>query len=367
MGEQTKGFDLTAPTPDLPRQEPEQLPEDATFLGFSANTGAERAQIKLARRKQDIQALKDRFALSDQVIKKAQTYPEGEKRTKFLNNVSPSLERVFPGSSQQIRTFSEDKEGYQKVMKTLSNPRQKAIFEAHLQSGDTDAAMTFVEGLYNKTRGSSEFERLNAKRESEGLNPLEEKRVGVLAGSEMREGPRQSLSHRRKKQNEEFTLKLRKEAKSGTEHFSSMQTNISKALALMDSGDNQLSDSLLATVTSQITDPDIRAMAMFTQFDKSYGNVAERTLGGIKRFVSGARTDSDKAIIKETLENFRDAHVKPGVNKLKTEYRNLAIEQGYDPFEVVPPKSPEDIRDHQGISRDEKIRLLKRYYPEKFK
>jgi len=354
---------------------PSDLPEDRTVLGIQVVPAAKRAGIKLLREKQDIDKIKAQFDISTKVIQRAHSLPQGERRNKYLDNVTTSIERVFPGSSKRIRMFAEDKEGFQQVSKQLSNPKTRAIFNAHLESGDPTSAMDYIEGLYKKT-GGSEFERLVAEQELTGeLTPKQvkeakKKRVGVLSGLEMRKGTEESLSFRKRKQSDEFTLKLRKEANKGTEHFSNMETNISDALAIMDSGDNQLVDSTLAALTSQITDPDIRAMALFTKFDPSYGNVVERTISGINRFITGTRTDSDKAIIKETLENFRDAHVKPGINKLKTQYRNMAAEEGYDPFAVVPVKydtCDTEIRDYPGLTRDEKLSLMQKYCSHKFR
>lgn len=372
-----QGLDLTAPTPDLPK--PEVLPEDRTFLGFSDITSGERAKIKLAREKQNINKLNSMFGISSKVIGQAQTRKKGEEREKFLNTMLPRVERVYPGISKQIRIFADDSERFQELGRQLKNPTNQAVFQALGASGQHDKAIEFASKLSSGSkRGGSEFERLTQEQQEAGdlteekVKELKKKRVSVLAGTEMRRGPERSLEHRQAKQKQVFTKRLRKEATEGTEHFSSMEASISDAIAAINSGDIGVSDTLLNQILTGVSESsNIKAMAMFNQFDKSYGNVAERTVRSIDRFFSGTRSDSEKAKIQETLENFRDSHVRPGINKLKTQYRNLAIEEGADPFRVVPPKpgceNAGEIRDYPGITRDEKIRLLKRYYPECFK
>lgn len=365
------GIDLAAPTPDLPK--PEEFSEDRTFLGVQVVPAAQRAKIKLAREQQNVAKLNSMFDISSKVIGQAHTRKKGPEREGFLKNVLPRVERVYPGIGKQIRAFSDDPARFQELGEKLKDPKEQAIFKSLGSAGRFEDAIKYASQLSTKGKGSSEFERLIEQQQidenitASEAKDLKKKRVGVLAGSEMRRGPERSLEFRQSKQRQVFTKRLRDEATEGTEHFSTMETNISDALGVIASGDNQLVDSLLATITSQITDPDIRAMALFTQFDKSYGNVAERTLSTISRFIGGGRSESDIATIQETLENFRDAHVKPGINKLKTQYRNLATEEGADPFRVVPPKTPEEIRDYSGITRDEKLRLLKVYFPEMFK
>jgi len=376
FGQQSEGLDLTAPTPELPRAEPEQFPEDATFLGLSANKPAERAQIKLNREKQNLSKLESMFGIHDKVIKTAQTLDD-ERRIKYLDKILPSVERVFPGSSQTIRDFADDREGYKNLLKQFSDPKQKAILDTLGKSGDFAGVLKSAEGfLTKKATGSSEFERLRNQAEASELitekeaTRLTKKRVGVLAGTDVREGQKQSLQERRFSRKQKFTKSLRDEANEGIEHFAAMDTNISDALAQISSGNHGLSDTFLAQVLSQVKNTDIKALAMFQQFDKSYGNVAERTINSVGRFITGSRSEGEKATIQEVLENFRDAHVRPGVNKMKTQYRNLATEEGVDPFKVVPPKPgcqyAKEIRDYPGIDRDEKARLLKVYYSKCF-
>lgn len=360
------GVDLTKPLPDLPEK---NLPEDETFLGFNVVGPVTRSRIKQQREELNMKRLSRMFELSDRVIKTAQTLPD-ERRKQFLNKVLPSMEKVFPGSSDQIKIFSDDKGGYFNLLESISDPQARAQLEAFGRAGDFSGALTHLKTLSSK--GSSEFERgIETLLTVGDITPEEarkrlDKRSQVLAGEGIRAGQERSLDLRETKHERDFTAKLRKEANEGVEHFSNMNSSISDALAALDSGDNALADTLLAQVLSQVNDTDIRALQMFQQFDKSYGNVAERTINSITRFIKGDRSESEKAMIRETLENFRDSHVRPGVNRIKTQYRNMALEESVDAFKVVPPQTPEEIRDFPGISRDEKIRLLRIYFPERF-
>jgi len=142
LGQSSQGLDLTAPTPDLP--EPEVLPEDRTFLGFSDIKSGERARIKLAREQQNIDKLNSMFGISSKVIGQAQTRKKGEEREKFLNTMLPRVERVYPGISKQIRIFADDSERFQELGRQLKDPKNQAVFKALGASGQHDKAIEFA-------------------------------------------------------------------------------------------------------------------------------------------------------------------------------------------------------------------------------
>lgn len=145
LGQQSQGLDLAAPTPDLPRQQP--LPEDVTglFGGYVASP-AQRAQAKLLREKQNLQKLDKMFTISDKVISTSHTL-EGDKRTQYLNKMLPHVERVYPGISKQIKTFAKDKSGYQDLLKQISDPKERAIFETLGRTGKFDDALKYAISL----------------------------------------------------------------------------------------------------------------------------------------------------------------------------------------------------------------------------
>ena len=339
------------------------------------NTYHQMKQQKAADERQNalLQMQQEKFDLE-----KADVERKGNLKytAEFAQRVMPNLgnqQNTEQAIMQELQRVGKDSPNVQPLVQLLNVNRQNPELAKTLSLQSIEQArhenLIYDPERFSRERAvkGSEFERLEHKKNTSGLSTGEQKRYDVLSGLGMRRSEEESLGFRRDKQEEEFTFKLRKEAGEGTKHFSTMETNISDAIAAINSGDNALSDTLLAQVLSQVNDTDIRALQMFQQFDKSYGNVAERTMNSINRFISGDRSESETSMIKETLENFRDSHVRPGINKLKTQYRSMAKEEGYDPFKVVPPTSPEDIRDYQGAGREEKLRLLKLYFPNYFK
>ena len=221
--------------------------------------------------------------------------------------------------------------------------------------------------------GSSEFERnLAASIASGKLTPaqaaeLRRKRANVLAGAETTAAQDATQGRFETKEYRVETEGLRDEWREDREHFSKMDQSISGAMAALEAGDNQLADQLLAQVMTQVNDTDVRAYQLITNMDQSYGNVAERTYRAVARFISGARTPEEKAEILKTLATFRESHVNPGTQRMDRRYRMMAAGRKLDPFDVVPPRSAEDIRDAPGLTKDQKIRALKKWYPDQFR
>lgn len=259
----------------------------------------------------------------------------------------------------------EDKTPYAKI-----NP--KDYTSESLEVYERTGKVSDLEPIGNENIGGSEFERnLDELEGNKKITPEEKlayirKRVGVLSGAEQTEHQEITTGMRAAKEKARQTTALSNEATKGIEHFSNMNTSINGALAAIKSGDTKLSDILLTQVLSQVQDSKVRAFQMYKEFDTSFGNVAERTIRGVLRFIGGARTEEEKAQIAETLNNFREAHVSPGLNKLKNMYRDMARGRKLDPFDVVPPRSPEEIRDYPGMLKKDKVKYLKLYFPEKF-
>ena len=221
--------------------------------------------------------------------------------------------------------------------------------------------------------GSSEFERNLAHLLATGqitpaeANEMRRKRVGTRSGLETSAGQDKTHERFQTKEYRVETEGLRDEWREDREHFSKMDQSISGAMAALEAGDNQLADQLLAQVMTQVNDTDVRAYQLITNMDQSYGNVAERTYRAVARFISGARTPEEKAEILKTLATFRESHVNPGTQRMDRRYRLMAAGRKLDPFDVVPPRSAEDIRDAPGLTKDQKIRALKKWYPDQFR
>jgi len=224
-----------------------------------------------------------------------------------------------------------------------------------------------------KATGTSEFERtrdeLLAKDKitDKEADDLTKKRVGVLSGLEMRKGE-ETREDRYGKQNiQKATDTLRDDYSEGSEHLKKISNNIDAALAVMDTGDTELTDKLLAQVMSQVQDTDVRAFQMYAEFNKPFGNLMERITGQVSRFFQGSRTGKEREVIAQTLKHFKENYAETSLNEVRNMYRNQAVNLDLDPFKVVPPSSPEDIRDYPNIGRKEKKRLLELYYPDMFK
>lgn len=226
-----------------------------------------------------------------------------------------------------------------------------------------------------KSSGSAEFERLEAKRQKVGYDELsswEQKRLGVLAGTDMRVIDEKRFADKERARTITLTKDSHDEYSKSIKHFGNMNVKINDALAAMDSGQNGLSETFLNQIMSQVQDTNVRAFQMYGEFDKSFGNVGERVVDGIHRFLSGTRDSNQRKLIRDTLEYYRDNYVKNSSVGVKNTYRKQAVAQGLNPFEVVPPTGTEldmavEIRDFPHISKKEKMRLLEIYAPDVFR
>ncbi len=219
------------------------------------------------------------------------------------------------------------------------------------------------ENFRTKTAGS-EFERLDELVNRGNATPAQRKRHSVLAGTGMRLGEIERLGEKRTERTHREEKALRKEYSEGSEHFRGMSETIDSAFAAMDSGNTALSETLLNQVMSQVQDTNVRAFQMYGEFDKEFGNVAQRIQGMLSRFFAGTRTQRETEEIRNVLTRFKENYVNPANKKLRDRYRVIAIDQGKDPFTVVPPGSPEDVIESRLLNNKEKAKLIKRVFPD---
>lgn len=147
LGQQSRGLDLTAPTPDL---EIPELPEDRTVLGIQVVPAAKRAEIKLERERQNLDKLIKSFEISDKIIKTSHT-KEGAAKQQYLKRISPSITRAFgPELMKTIRTFADDPSGYKDVVKNISDPQVRSIVQSFGKVGDFNSAMKAAIGAGKK-------------------------------------------------------------------------------------------------------------------------------------------------------------------------------------------------------------------------
>ena len=227
-------------------------------------------------------------------------------------------------------------------------------------------------GGYQGSAGDSEYERhLMAEVQAGRMTrnqalDARRKRRRVLEGSEMRKGEENRLLFGKDKEEFDKQTLINNEYKEGVGHFKTMDKTIDEAIVALNSGNTGLSDTMLNQVMSQVQDDNVRAYAMYQQFDKPFGNLANRVTESIERFFTGKRSDAEKEEIKSTLQYFKQAYSRPKRQSMRDYYRAMAKDNGVDPFKVVPPESPEDVRDSKIISLEEKKRLLNLYYPGMF-
>ena len=130
---------------------------------------------------------------------------------------------------------------------------------------------------------------------------LRKKRLGTRAGTEETLHQELGTKSRETENRRKIETNLRDEYAKGTELYKSMNQNIEGAVKAMESGNSQLADTLMAQTLSQVQEGDVRAFQMYAQFDKTYGNVFNRTIEAIDRYLTGSRSEDDKAEIKRTL------------------------------------------------------------------
>jgi len=286
---------------------------------------------------------------------------------KILHSTPPSqLPNVRRNAQLAIDTYSEamgDEEfsDYGKIPGTELYGQRSSKTGKYVNIKDS------IDG--NTSLGSSEFERHLNNLKRKGLvtedkyNELVMQRAEGFAG-EMKEGEKARLDEKQTDRYNRETKDLRNEYTKGSEHFNTIGRNIDGAFAAMDSGDTKLSEVLLNQVMSQVQDTDVRAFQMYGEFDKEFGNLAQRIQGKISRFISGTRTQTETDEIRSVLSNFNESYVKPAQAKLRNRYRELAIRQKKEPFEVVPPKNPDDIKTSTLLGKKEKIKMIKSYFPD---
>lgn len=237
---------------------------------------------------------------------------------------------------------------------------------------DATEAKDLLEAEDGVSSGTSEFERHIQRMIRVGEITTErgmeliKKRAGTMAGLEQSEQQRLALIDKRIARKTKETGRLFDDATKGVEHFQKQRTAINDAIGALESGNNALADTMVTQVMSQIVDSKVRAYQMYAEYDRSYGNIAKRTYNAVAGFVGGARTPEDRKTIKETLLQFKK-YADPAAKLVRNRYRALAKDKGLDPFQVVPPDSPEDVRDAPNISLEERKRILKLYFPDMFK
>lgn len=196
---------------------------------------------------------------------------------------------------------------------------------------------------------------------------VRKKRLGTRAGLEQTRQQELTYKSTQTENRRDIESRLRGEYAKGIDAYKSMSSSVEAAITAMNSGDTALADTMMAQTLSQVQESDVRAFQMYAQFDKSFGNVLERTVKGMRRFLEGKRTPGEREEIQRTLEYMRDNYAEPRTTAVRDRYRADAVEEGLEPFKAIPPESPEDIRDSTLVDKEKKLELLRKYYPQQFR
>lgn len=249
---------------------------------------------------------------------------------------------------------------------TLSDGEVEQTFDANTQRAEI---LKFLEKhpnareIYTRQGAASEFERLHAKQIAGTITPLEEHRLGVLAGTEMRAGTEANYNQRVKQFQHQQERQWRDEVNKGVAHLKKMDRTITEALVAFDSADMKNAETLAAQAMSQLYESDVRAYAMYQQFDQAFGNVVDRSIENIRRWFTGNRSDTEKQELKEQLVYIRDNYIQPGKTGIVDAFRIQAGLDGMRPYQVAPPESPGDIVNKDYVGLAEKGQLVKDYFP----
>lgn len=293
----------------------------------------------------------------------------------------------------------------------LGDPQDDKAFEQLMGMGDADFIKTynamhkglpFVQDVLMKTRLSSargdgsEYERLSAKVASGNATDSDKSRLQLLSGERARPSQfkefngkiyewntelqqytdtgkksgaqvrhEETISDKKAGRSDTRTDKLQKEASDDIGYYSSIGENIDKAIAAMESGNIGIVDQLATQAVTQANDTNVRAVQMYKEFDKNYGNVVERTYRSVAQWVQGKRTDAEMAAMKRDLLEFKRLYAEPAKERFKNRYKAIAKTKGLSPFDVVVPDSKEEIRDSD-MSTEDKLKYLKIYFPKEF-
>ena len=306
----------------------------------------------------------------------------------FRGLLPPQIEQINRRSGQLVSRFEKDLKGKnpKKITEVTRVDDKGNIYKKDTLYQDGDVVSESPEYPSFDGDEGSEFERHISWFKRKGI-PMDEseewyaqnlpndiaqeaivrkKRTTTRAGLEQTRQQELTYASTEEKRTREAQDDIFKTYAKNVDSYKSMTSKVESAIIAMESGDTGLADTLMAQTLSQVQESDVRAFAMYSQFDKSFGNVLERTVKGVRRFLEGKRTPGEREEIKKTLEYMRDNYSVPKTEGMRNLYRARAVERNLDPFETIPPDSAEDIRDSNLISKERKLELLRRYYPDMF-
>jgi len=288
----------------------------------------------------------------------------GELKENSTVNDRKRMEPLYDlaGKAQDPDNTPEEAEQYQSLfMKALSTANAMIPAEQEaVRKQELAAAKRFSK----RGSGGTAAERVNYNLFMEGkitqdeydkrMDKLGKVKTGVDISETTNVNLKESQTKRLNKQYENF----RKTYKKDNEYFSGASRAIDRVIALMESGDTQMSNTLMTQALMGIEDTNVRAVAMYDKFDRSYGDIATRIGRSVTQFISGERTEDEKAQMTESLREFQRDYLNPASKYVVNSSRMVAVRDGLDPFRAVPPKTPQEVKDSPYGTRQQKIDAL---------
>jgi len=341
---------------------------------------------KRAERKDELQIKTTEQAqqLFDEKMKKYKNEEQLQSEQRSLDTTSKYIKGAFNRFEQTKDIYEAKKvirQNYDEIIEAGDDGTDKAVDRFLSSTISEDEAISMLSNLNAvlpsvqdaidkrslqliKTRGSTNSaiaERYAARiAAGETLTKEEMNHYQKLTNTTPTKSAELSLNYKEGHNKEKALIKLRDTFTKSMKRITDRNATINEALQSMEAGNNALSDKLLTSKLLNLSDTNVRAIAIYKELDSSFGNLFERATDIVGRIAFGKRTARQNEIIKETLLKMK-ALSEPVMEKMRQNNRAIAKADGHDPFRVVPPVSAADIRDSKLIDREAKLKLFEQY------
>ena len=338
---------------------------------------------RIIKQQEELKERKDSLGQDTlKIAKKMQEMPEQE-RMQYAPSIIEGLKEKYPEFADEINidlnqdgVLSDDE--ISQTIATLSAyeeeekiSKTKQVFNINTKQYEfaTEEQIEANKNLVPTKAGpdedgSSEFERLGEKVKNGSATDVEENRYRLLGGLVERPGPQ--IRHTEKIQEAQYkdiTSRYTTEVK----NYSGMSQQIDKAVAAIDIADFKIATPILQQILSNLEQTSVRAQAELQKFSPgSIGALHQRISGAIGKFLMGEYTDTQLKLIKDGLSTLKTDFLDPAISEKKTIYRRQAVGLELDPGRAIPYESPEEVRDDSLLNKEQKMEILKKYFPEMF-
>lgn len=344
------------------RQRMKSRKSDGDYEYTTATTKRINQQIKKAKTDADWKEYTNNFEITSNFIRGAYNIYE---KTNDINQAKELIRDNYPaiikagddGSDKAVERFLSGDISDEEAIKLLS--RINSIMPSVQKQLDKENLVR-MKGARGGSNSSVVLEYARRIANDEYLTPEEWNHYNKLTNTTATKTSVNSLKYKTKNDKNNAMLTSRKTAVKAMKSTVDTNTSIRKAFQALESGDNTLSDKLLTSALSNLTDSSVRAFKMYEVFDSSLGNIVEQFQDWIDRGVSGTRNPEQKAKILLVLQKMKKYN-EPVMKKLRKHHRAIARADGHDPYKVVPPKTKEEVAEDTNLTIEEKIKLLKQY------